>query len=309
MKTSIKILLGIISFILLIIIIKLILNFLTFKDAFDYVILNNLYCGKKHCKTPIIDLDYPTNLGTNYDNKIARYCADLIVRVEHGIKHNIPIPKKMKQIGLLYDKHDSPVFGVVWYNGNTAWIVYRGTYNHYEWNKDFDYKQRILPKNRNKNNQIKLFLPNTNINPYIHEGFLKIYNKSRKNLLKYINIIKPKKIIVTGHSLGAAISTICGIDLKLTGYDTIVYNFASPRVGDKALADLVQQIKLPLFRIVNESDIVPTLPSAVDPNFVHTHKPYFYNNCGKNITFNINAKSITHNHLMNVYISALNILR
>jgi len=37
---------------------------------------------------------------------------------------------------------------------------------------------------------------------------------------------------VTGHSLGAAMSTFAAADLNNLGYSVILYNYGSPRVGD-----------------------------------------------------------------------------
>jgi len=81
------------------------------------------------------------------------------------------------------------------------------------------------------------FLKNTNI----HRGFLNQYLSIRTKLHKEIENridINIKCIIFTGHSLGAAISTIAALDFKLQNSDRIVkcITFASPRVGCQQFA-------------------------------------------------------------------------
>jgi len=66
--------------------------------------------------------------------------------------------------------------------------------------------------------------------------------------------------VITGHSLGAAIATLCWADL---GGDLVT--FASPRVGDAAFATALWNGQT--VRIINAPDIVPCVPT--DPPFRH----------------------------------------
>ena len=52
-----------------------------------------------------------------------------------------------------------------------------------------------------------------------------------------------KSIIVTGHSLGGAIATLAGLDLKRKyGYKVTLINFGSPRVGNEAFYFKVREL-------------------------------------------------------------------
>ena len=94
------------------------------------------------------------------------------------------------------------------------------------------------------------------------------------------------------------------MDLVFQNYDTVVYNFASPRVGDKIFSDKVNMY-LPLYRLINTCDIIPTVPYSVSANYKKPEYPFYYEHCGKAIYFTDNMKSVLNNHLINVYLNNL----
>ncbi|MBV8066674.1 MAG: hypothetical protein JO113_01770 [Candidatus Eremiobacteraeota bacterium] len=72
-------------------------------------------------------------------------------------------------------------------------------------------------------------------------------------------------LIVTGHSLGAALLTLYVLD-NVTNYgirSPLFCSFASPRVGDSAFVEAFNALGLTSWRIVNAPDIVPNLPPDV----------------------------------------------
>lgn len=281
------------------------------KSVLYYALINPLYCGKDACPTPIKDLNIPQNIDNSYNKAVARFCADLIARVEHGVKNDIPMPKNLTKIGVLYNYKEDPIFGVVWANADITWVIFRGTSDPVEWAQDFNAKQAILPQKqailpqKHVAPQKQLHLRNTTVTPAVHAGFLEVYNNFRDEMYKLLESIKPKKVIVSGHSLGGGVATICGLDLKISGYDVFTYTFAGPKAGDEVFCQLVTSSKLPLYRIVNGMDIVPTLPTSVVPNYDNKEDLFFYQHCGAVLEFNSNGKSIACNHLMPIYINAL----
>ncbi len=62
-------------------------------------------------------------------------------------------------------------------------------------------------------------------------------------------------VFYTGHSLGAALATLAAT----RRVPQTVYTFGSPRVGNQALVDSLNGI--PIYRVVDDRDIVATLPS------------------------------------------------
>ncbi len=92
---------------------------------------------------------------------------------------------------------------------------------------------------------------------------------------------RPKRpTIVTGHSLGAALSTLFVTENGAKGKFDIscICTFASPRVGDTEFVRLFNQLLIDSWRIVNINDIVPKLPPYVpgvlDYGHVDTAYPF-----------------------------------
>jgi hypothetical protein len=71
----------------------------------------------------------------------------------------------------------------------------------------------------------------------------------------------------TGHSLGAALTTLAALDAILGGYvsasQAIMYNYGSPRVGNYAFASAVVQNVPVIYRVVHWNDLVPHVPLCV----------------------------------------------
>ncbi|KZW00038.1 lipase class 3 family protein [Exidia glandulosa HHB12029] len=69
-------------------------------------------------------------------------------------------------------------------------------------------------------------------------------------------------VILAGHSLGAALSVLDGIALKIAMPDASfrIATFGQPRLGNKAFADYVDAHFPGTIRMTNKRDLVPTIP-------------------------------------------------
>ena len=68
-------------------------------------------------------------------------------------------------------------------------------------------------------------------------------------------------IVTTGHSLGAAVSTLLSIDiLELNLGPVVMYNYGSPRIGNVYFAEYASNQISVHNRITHLRDIVPHLP-------------------------------------------------
>lgn len=111
----------------------------------------------------------------------------------------------------------------------------------------------------------------------VHEGFQTVYYAVRDNLLKLVaaNSSGITELLVTGHSLGAAVALLAMPDL-LNYLQTslgikaspILYNFAGPRPGHPDFKDLFNSAVNLCWRVVNVWDIVPRVPPIL-AGYVH----------------------------------------
>jgi hypothetical protein len=93
----------------------------------------------------------------------------------------------------------------------------------------------------------------------VHLGFYGAYQALRQAVLAAAGPAANGRVI-TGHSLGAALATLCWADM---GGDLMT--FAGPRVGDPPFATALWNGQA--VRVVNAPDIVPDVPT--DPPFRH----------------------------------------
>lgn len=105
---------------------------------------------------------------------------------------------------------------------------------------------------------------------YIHKGFKKHLDLIWDDLLL---VIKPnnKPLYITGHSLGASMSTIAASRLKSS--ISALITFGSPRVGD---SKFVNNLDIIHYRIQNNNDIISRLPLEA-MNFKHHGKCIYLN--------------------------------
>jgi triacylglycerol lipase len=138
----------------------------------------------------------------------------------------------------------------------------------------------------------------------VHDGFNEVYTGScpavaalRSTLLSELAHLSytPTALYVSGHSLGAGLSTLCVPDVvrnspigKL-GIPMFHYSLASPRVGDPAFASSYNfEIPVTTFRVANTEDLVPDGPPAVSE--------WYYEHVGTPIPFTAQYDSIGGNH-------------
>lgn len=167
-------------------------------------------------------------------------------------------------------------------SGDVAVIAFRGTDGFHDWLSNADHDLVSVDGCKH--------------DPKVHEGYLKIYNQLHENhVLPWLKQNKAiRNIIITGHSLGAALATLCAYCLLDCNIELIT--FASPRVGNVDFCMLLEQRLKNNLRIVNTEDIVPTLPLPTDTQG--------FSHCGTLLAFTHNSKSVIDNHAMSLYKSA-----
>ncbi|GAB0490403.1 hypothetical protein MMPV_001640 [Pyropia vietnamensis] len=113
--------------------------------------------------------------------------------------------------------------------------------------------------------------------PRVHSGFWMAYESVRSELLddvrRCLTEVPNRRVMVTGHSLGGALATLCAFDcrvqLGMSELDVTVITFGSPRVGNRAFTRRFLAAVPVCFRIMNHSDGVTNVPSSFFSNFEH----------------------------------------
>jgi len=146
----------------------------------------------------------------------------------------------------------------------TIYLVFRGTKSILNWMEDIEIQ--LVP------------YPGCQSSGYVHRGFYEsaigIQEQTVNALINLLKIHPDYGVIVTGHSYGAAISQLIGIEMQKMVPGVEVYNFGQPRVGNANYSACVNQL-FPdhIYRFVHDRDIVPHLPTVY--RYTHTCREIF----------------------------------
>jgi triacylglycerol lipase len=158
-------------------------------------------------------------------------------------------------------------YGWIYYNEleSTLVVAYRGTYDFVDVIKDASIESQDY-KCVSKYGEV-------------HAGFQTVYFAIRDSVIYACRSLvgKYKRLVLTGHSLGAAVSELSAPDLyyQHLGIPEVI-NFAAPRVGKSDFIGNFDKDIPYCVRIVNRWDTVPRIPSLWTG----------YRHPGKYITFN-----------------------
>jgi predicted lipase len=145
---------------------------------------------------------------------------------------------------------ESKVFGLVAWNeaAKTALVAFRGTQSIWDWINDLD--------------AIAIAYMAVAGSGHVHMGFQLVYEHVRQSVAKLLATCKGvQRILVTGHSLGAAVAILSGFELaKTTGIATELYTLAGPRTGAPDFSGAYRVVVPICYRVVNFMDVVPQVP-------------------------------------------------
>jgi len=112
---------------------------------------------------------------------------------------------------------------------------------------------------------------------FVHSGFRNEARKLWDNILSFAKRRENMPIIVTGHSLGAAMATYIAQELRWHGIKNVtLYTFGSPRLGSN---DFVDAMDVPHWRFVNNNDSVCRVPPTI-LGFTHHGELQYINHYG-----------------------------
>ncbi|WP_036718018.1 lipase family protein [Paenibacillus harenae] len=184
-------------------------------------------------------------------------------------------------------------FGFVLTSDRASVLAFRGSGSAVDWVSDFIAQQTAYRPVKNAG--------------LTHKGFTDIYMSARSQILSIMKQLpSDKPLFVTGHSLGGALATLAAFDLASNSSfkSPIVYTFGSPRVGDPTFVNAYNAAVGTHWRIQNEYDIVPHLPTLVyqSPN---TKQTYYYMHVKGEVMRSFRIGSIGGNHILPSYFADL----
>ncbi|MCA1032555.1 lipase family protein [Bacillus timonensis] len=180
-------------------------------------------------------------------------------------------------------------FGFILQSKNAVVIGFRGSDTKYDWIADSEVAQVPF------------------LGGQVHRGFYSIYDSCRQQIMDAyrdkLDHTKDKTLYITGHSLGAGLATLHALDVKLSdiGFKRVVmYNFASPRVGNQQFAAIYNANVRESVRFVNSDDIVPNLPRK---NTERGRRNWTYQHVSAGVKFTLIPRipGIAYNHSFTAY--------
>ena len=128
-------------------------------------------------------------------------------------------------------------------------VAFRGTHSLPDWLTNIQIAKDAGPKGK------------------VHEGFQDAFFVTALRIGKSIGAARSDRDIwITGHSLGGALAVLLAATLAENSVPVAgIYTFGAPRVGDRPFANWLNQFldPLPNYRVVNEGDLVPHVPSEL----------------------------------------------
>jgi len=138
----------------------------------------------------------------------------------------------------------------------------------------------------------------------VHSGIYNFYHTHLAASVKEaVQSLDPQQpLVISGHSLGAALATFAALDLALIlpkfQPNIQVYTYAGPRLGNKAFVEAHSQLLPNHYRITNLADMIPMLPLSklLTDDFVHL---------GESWSFLCQQGDIMPNHFVETYRQAI----
>ena len=209
-----------------------------------------------------------------YDPIMSRHCVDLAQASYSDISDLDSWSCKTcdKDVKLEHVVEENGVRALQGYDSysNTLFIVFRGSVNIQNWIDNI---------------QISKISPYNDTSIEVSKGIYKAYNyvkpKLFDNLSNLVNKYNTRNLLITGHSLGAAITTLISYDI-MTLFPTYnllyVFTFGSPRIGNPAFSSSFNKYSKSIthYRVTHYYDIVPHVPEEF-LGYLHVSNEVWYN--------------------------------
>ncbi|MBB6669630.1 lipase family protein [Cohnella nanjingensis] len=184
-------------------------------------------------------------------------------------------------------------FGFILESKHDAIVAFRGTSSTSDWVSDAMASQVKFKYMRDSG--------------LVHRGFNAIYDSMRGVILAALRKVSPgKRLYITGHSLGAAIASLCALDVSANTKfrSPYIYTFGSPRVGDSAFAGTYAARIGSSYRIHNPYDAVTHIPPFVF-KLPKQETTYYYSHTRHPVPVPFQKGALSANHVLGSYFAEL----
>ena len=265
------------------------------------LIMTSIFTGER---LPEVNFDWEfvrnisLELGDTFNRDDARVLLQLSLMVTSSNIHKKPliVPSWLQDTPISYDGCPLKNIGVsvskaalteqgvlahILYSekANVVFIIFTGTSNACLIGLDVEYDQTFI-------NEITNYSPNMKAHHGIYAGYKAVREEILNKLQEYLP--KNPRLVITGHSLGAALANLCALDLAY--YNPVNYSFAGPGIFNLESYEAFQQLVPKAYRVANLSDLVVLAPLPIMPN-----KDIFYH-VGELIHFQRNYGEYSYNH-------------
>jgi triacylglycerol lipase len=111
---------------------------------------------------------------------------------------------------------------------NILYIVFRGSDSAEDWKTNFEFSKKIIPYDNMGKSKIRIH--GGWITAYKAIGIRDVILKAVFAYIESLSIYSNAKIIVIGHSYGAALTEICALDIEYNIEHSAIYNVAKDNV-------------------------------------------------------------------------------
>ena len=146
-------------------------------------------------------------------------------------------------------------------NMQSIYVVIRGSFSARNWIDDFEIRQ--IPYSTYPECDCK-----------VHKGF---YNSALSIRDKTIDTVKKLQtqfplysVVLTGHSYGASVVQMLGMELEKENIHVQIYNYGQPRIGDMKYAEFSNKMIPEYWRTTHHKDIVPHVPPMDVLSYYHS---------------------------------------
>lgn len=294
-----------------------------YDNAFYGAIVSTSACisDPNICASLDIDPPVPTAFPASFSPEIALFVGNLNYLFESNgfdtsgnfSSSNFILPDSLQLLGYLNTDETAAgsVIGFVAYDptNRVQYVCLRGTITPEEWQMDFRYQQMELTE---FNTASSVYFE-CGDGTLVHQGFFDIFDEFQLQLgtLVQSKLDDTDNIVLFGHSLGAALAQLSMLYLgsNITNKPMLCYSYGGPRVGSFGYADCMNtNFPNRIYRLQNESDVVPVLPLSAMPNISDPSTPLIFENAGESINYNLNYGGLRLNHSMKNYITYLQTL-